>query len=75
MLNWLDRIPYVLLIVVALWLALVPFGQSHLVEKWRMLLSGTLQRPLDWFDLVMHTAPLLLLVVRIIRDLTREGRG
>jgi hypothetical protein len=75
MLNWLDRIPYFLLIVVALWLALVPFGQSHFVEKWRMLFSGTLQRPIDWLDLLMHTTPLVLLVIRIIRDLTHAGKG
>jgi hypothetical protein len=25
-----------------------------------MLFTGTLRRPLDWFDLVMHAAPLIL---------------
>ena len=63
---WLERIPWWLLLVAAVMLALTPFGESHLVQKWRMLFGGTLHRPLDWFDLVMHTTPLLLLVAKAI---------
>lgn len=62
--SWLERTPWWLLAVIALALALAPFGESHLVQKWRMLFSGTLRRPLDWFDLVLHTAPLVLLIAK-----------
>lgn len=69
--TWLDRFPYALLVVMAIALAVIPFGASHFVEKWRMLFDGTLRRPLDWFDLVMHSAPLIVLVMKIIRDVTK----
>lgn len=59
-------IPYALLIPVAILMLLAPFGSTpHFVEKWRMLFSGTLRRPLDWFDLVLHTAPLALLALKV----------
>ncbi len=65
--RFLDNIPYVVLVPVAVLLALAPFGaKPHLIEKWQMLFAGTLRRPLDWFDLVLHTAPLLLLVLKVI---------
>lgn len=71
--TWLDRIPYALLVVAAIAFAVIPIGASHFVEKWRMLFDGTLRRPLDWFDLVMHSAPLALLVIKVVRDLMTRG--
>jgi hypothetical protein len=71
----LDSIPYLLLVPVAVLMALAPFGATpHLVEKWRFLFAGTLRRPLDWFDLVLHTAPLLLLVAKVVAGLAYRGR-
>lgn len=68
----LDAIPYLVLVVAAVLLGLAPFGGTpHLVEKWRMLFAGTLRRPLDWFDLVLHTAPIIILMLKIVRDVTR----
>ena len=65
--KFLAAIPYVVLIPIAVLMALAPFGLTpHLVEKWRMLFAGTLHRPLDWFDLVLHTSPLAVLVVKVI---------
>ncbi|MGK2859273.1 MAG: RND transporter [Thermoanaerobaculia bacterium] len=72
--NFLERIPYTFLIVIAIVMALLPFGNSHLLEKSRMLMAGTLRRPLDWFDLVWHLAPLLLLVAKVVAQLTRPPR-
>ena len=46
--SFLERMPYALLIALAVIMAIVPPGQSHLLEKTRMLFSGTLKRPLDW---------------------------
>jgi hypothetical protein len=70
--TWLDRIPWWLIVAAAIVLALVPFGESHFLEKWRMLFSGTLRRPLDWFDLVLHSAPLLLLAAKLALVLRRR---
>jgi hypothetical protein len=71
----LDSIPYIVLVPVALLMALAPFGATpHLIEKWRFLFAGTLRRPLDWFDLVLHTAPLLLLAAKVIVSVAYRGR-
>ena len=64
-----KALPYRYLIPVALVLGLVPFGaQPHLVEKLGMLLDGTLTRPIDIFDLVLHGGPAALLLLRMSGD-------
>lgn len=70
-----DRIPLVLVILAALTLGLAPFfPEPHIVEKLRMLSRGTLVKPIDIFDLVLHAAPWLLLVVKLVRmGLARQG--
>ena len=66
--KWLDNVPLILLLVVALFLGLAPFGaEPHLVEKIKMLFDGSLAKPIDIFDLVMHATPSVLLIVRLIR--------
>lgn len=69
--RWLDRIPLVWLVVLALWMAVAPITpEPHLIEKLRMLGQGTLSRPLDIFDLFIHAMPLVLLVLRLWRRVT-----
>lgn len=62
---WLLSLPWGLLIVACLTLGLAPFAPPHVVEKLQMLASGTLVRPLDWFDLALHASPWLLLLAKI----------
>ena len=51
---------------VALILGLAPFApEPHLLEKMRLLLRGELQRIVDIFDLLMHSAPVVLLLIKI----------
>lgn len=65
---WFDAIPLDILILVALGLGLAPFfPEPHLVEKIRMLVQGQLSRPVDIFDLLMHAAPIALLVAKLLR--------
>jgi hypothetical protein len=65
---WLDRIPLVILVPLALLLGLAPFlPEPHLWEKLKMLAAGTLVKPIDIFDLLMHAAPLVLVVVKLAR--------
>jgi hypothetical protein len=67
---------YQYLIPMALLLGLAPFfPEPHLVEKLRMLASGTLRRPLDIFDLLFHATPVLLLMARILLDLWQRFRA
>ena len=62
---------YRFLIPLALFLGLAPFfPQPHIVEKIRMLMAGTLKRPIDIFDLLWHAWPFALLVYRISRDVS-----
>lgn len=70
-----DLLTYRFLIPLALLLGLAPFyPQPHLVEKLGMLLSGTLTKALDIFDLAWHSWPLALLAYRIYRDLKQRLR-
>ncbi len=74
-LAWLDRFPLGWLVAVAAWLAVAPvLPEPHLVEKLRMLAQGTLQRPLDIFDLFLHATPLVLLGWRLWRQFGRRRR-
>jgi len=71
-LRFLDAFSWAVLVPVAVLLALAPFGQTpHLVEKWRMLFAGTLRRPIDVFDFFLHTAPLVLVVLKLARPLLK----
>ena len=64
----LDKVPVAALAVAALSLGLAPFfPEPHLVEKTRMLISGTLTRPVDIFDFVLHGTPWVLLALKLIR--------
>jgi hypothetical protein len=75
MMAWLDRFPLALLVIAAAWLAVAPvFPEPHLVEKWRLLMQGALSKPIDIFDLLLHTVPLVLLGLRLWRELQRRRR-
>jgi hypothetical protein len=66
--KWLDRIPLSALVILALGLGLAPFApEPHLWQKLKMLFAGSLSRPIDIFDLLMHGAPVVLLVIRLGR--------
>jgi len=69
----LDKTPLMLLVLVCLTLGLAPFTpEPHLLEKLEMLGSGELFRPVDVFDLVLHGAPWLLLILKL--TLRRKNR-
>ena len=69
--RWLDQIPWLLLVVLCLTLGLAPFTPPHVWEKLQMLFRGRLVRPLDWFDLVLHGFPWVLLILKGLRAVTR----
>ena len=74
MLELLDRIPLALLALAALALGLAPFfPEPHLWEKLKMLVAGTLSRPIDIFDLVLHATPVVLLAAKLIRMALTRG--
>jgi hypothetical protein len=69
--NWLDKFPLAILIALAAWMAVAPITpEPHLIEKLRMLSQGVLVKPLDIFDLFLHSAPIVLLLLRLWRKFT-----
>ena len=73
--NWLDKIPLHILIVMCLLLGLAPFKpEPHLWQKLNMLVDGTLVKPIDIFDLFLHGTPWVLLVVKLIRGNKQQDK-
>ena len=69
--KWLDKIPFTTLLLIALTLGLAPFKpEPHVWEKLKMLFDGSLGKPIDIFDLVMHGTPWVLLGLKSVRHLT-----
>ncbi len=57
-----------LVIILCLTLGLAPYSpEPHVWQKLQMLLSGTLTEPVDIFDFLLHGAPWLLLVIKVVR--------
>jgi len=73
--DFIRNVPYSILLPAALLLGLSPFvPEPHLVEKIRMLLAGQLVRPIDIFDLLMHAAPIVLLLMKVVLPGKKESR-
>lgn len=62
--NWL-----LLAIIGCVTLGLAPFApEPHLFGKIRWVMGGAVgMKPIDWFDLLMHGSPFILLMVILIR--------
>jgi len=74
MLNFLDNLPLSYAVIAALALGLAPFvPEPHIWEKLKMLMDGSLTRPIDMFDLLFHAAPILLLVAKLLRMATTSA--
>lgn len=74
MLDYIQRVPWSIVIVLCLTLGLAPFAPPHIVEKLRMLSQGKLVRPLDWFDLLLHGFPWAILIAKLILSFTAKGK-
>ncbi len=65
---WLDEFPLTLIIIACLLLGLAPFTpEPHVWQKLKMLFDGTLVKPLDIFDLLLHGAPFVVLLLKLLR--------
>ena len=67
--EWVDRVPWGFVILGCLTLGLAPFTPPHIWEKLGMLMEGRLVRAVDWFDLVLHGIPWLMLLLKLARTL------
>ena len=75
--KWIDQISTMALLIIALTLGLAPFVPvPHIVEKLGMLANGTLSKPIDIFDLLLHGTPWVLLSIKLVRvGLGRKNTG
>ena len=67
--EFIEKLPWGLLILACLTLGLAPFAPPHIWEKLQMLARGQLVRPIDWFDFVLHGTPWVLLIVKAVVSL------
>jgi hypothetical protein len=71
--SFLDKIPYSILILAAILLLLAPFRpMPHVVEKLIMLKNGTLNRPIDIFDLFFHLIPTIVLALKVLKSVLEK---
>ena len=74
--EFLDQISWPIVVLACATLGLAPFvPEPHIWEKLKMLFAGTLVKPTDIFDFLMHGAPFVLLRAKLLRDLTKAGTG
>jgi len=72
MFSIIDKIPYSILIVIAVFMLLAPFKpMPHVLEKLIMLKNGTLTKPIDIFDLFYHLIPIIILLLKIYRSYSK----
>jgi len=62
----LEKLPWSAVIFLCLTLGLAPYSPPHLFEKLALLVQGRLVRPIDWFDLFLHSAPWLILMLKAL---------
>ncbi|MDH5184636.1 MAG: RND transporter [Gammaproteobacteria bacterium] len=67
--DWLDRLNIGTVLLIALTLGLAPFvPEPHVWEKLKMLMDGSLAKPIDIFDLFLHGTPWVLLIIKLVRS-------
>ncbi len=75
MYKFLDKIPYRVIVPLAVVLLLAPFRpMPHALEKINMLIGGNLSRPIDIFDLFFHLFPTLILLLKLYRSSIKADR-
>jgi hypothetical protein len=70
--DFILKLPWAILILACLTLGLAPFNPPHIWGKFQMLFQGKLVRAIDWFDLVLHGTPWVLLILKAIVTLMRK---
>lgn len=66
LLALISRLPWSVVLIACATLGLAPFTpEPHVWEKLKMLGSGTLTRPIDIFDLLMHGAPFIVAGLKV----------
>lgn len=69
----MDQIHWGVIIILCATLGLAPFSPPHILEKLTMLVKGNLIKPIDWFDLVLHGFPWILLILKMLSLIMKKG--
>lgn len=72
MMGYISEMSWGMVILACLTLGLAPFAPPHIWEKLQMLFRGELVRPIDWFDLVLHGTPWVLLALKAAATFTQK---
>jgi len=65
----LDKISYRVIIPLAILIFLAPFRPlPHALERLNLIITGTLNKPVDIFDLFFHLTPTFILLLKGIRS-------
>jgi hypothetical protein len=67
-----DQLNWGMVVILCLTLGLVPFSPPHIIEKLSMLIKGNLVKPLDWFDLLLHGFPWIILLIKTAAFLMKK---
>jgi hypothetical protein len=73
LLSLVDQLHWGIIIIFCATLGLAPFSPPHIVEKLSMLIKGNLIRPIDWFDLLLHGFPWIILILKVIALSMKKG--
>ncbi|WP_456389252.1 RND transporter [Profundibacter sp.] len=66
--EMLEQLPLSYAVIAAATLGLAPFvPEPHIWEKIKMIKAGTLKRPIDIFDFVLHATPFAVLVAKLVQ--------
>ena len=66
--GMLEQLPLSYAVIAAATLGLAPFvPEPHICEKIKMIKAGTLKRPIDVFDFILHAAPFVVLVAKLVQ--------
>jgi len=70
--DFISKLPWAILILACLTLGLAPFNPSHIWGKFQMVFQGKLVCAIDWFDLMLHGTPWVLLILKDIVTLMQK---
>ena len=65
-LSLLDKLDWTIILILCATLGLAPFSPPHIVEKISLLINGELIKPIDWFDLLLHGFPWIILTLKAV---------
>ncbi|MBT3226111.1 MAG: RND transporter [Deltaproteobacteria bacterium] len=73
--NWIANLKWSLVLILCLTVGLAPFSPPHIWEKLQMLFAGDLKQLIDWFDLLLHGSPWILLLLKIAIFASKKGQS